>query len=275
MSKYDKETKFYWLQLKEDFFEDDAIEWLEEQKPNGRDYAYFYLKLCLKSLKSNGILIRNVGNILIPYDNRKLAELTKMDFDTVTVAMELLKKIGLIKILENGEIYITQLENLIGSVSKGALKKQQQRLLSGQKVDKCPPKIKIELKDKVKDKYNNSIYDYLQENGFILTPIHYEIISQWEDNDLTRYAIKQAVSNNKYNIKYVESILNSYNRENIQTLQQAIEREEQFNKNKIKDYKKKEIVPEWFDKDLRIEEDIDGETRKLIEEIEGTSTNNS
>lgn len=146
MAKYDKDTKFYWLQLKEDFFEDDAIEWLEEQKPNGRDYAYFYLKLCLKALKSNGVLIRKVGNILIPYDNEKLAELTKMDFDTVTVAMELLKQIGLIKILENGEIYISQLERLIGSQSLGAFKKQQQRLLDGgQVVDKCPPKIEIEL----------------------------------------------------------------------------------------------------------------------------------
>ena len=156
MSTYDKETKFYWLQLKEDFFEDDAIEWLEEQKPNGRDYAYFYLKLCLKSLKTNGILIRNVGNILIPYDNRKLAELTRMDFDTVTVAMELLKQIGLVQILENGEIYITQLENLIGSVSKGALKKQQQRLLSGQKADKCPPKIEYKDKDIIKKEIDNN-----------------------------------------------------------------------------------------------------------------------
>ena len=154
MAKYDKETKFYWLQLKEDFFEDDAIEWLEEQKPNGRDYAYFYLKLCLKSLKSNGILIRQVGNILIPYDNRKLAELTKMDFDTVTVAMELLKQIGLVQILDNGEIYMTQLENLIGSVSKGALKKQRQRLLKetvgGQLSTKDKDKDKV--KDKIKDK---------------------------------------------------------------------------------------------------------------------------
>lgn len=149
MSKYDKETKFYWLQLKEDFFENDAIEWLEEQKPNGRDYAYFYLKLCLKSLKSNGVLIRKVGNVLIPYDNKKLAELTKIDFDTVTVAMELLKRIGLVTILESGEIYINQLDNLIGSQSKGALKKQQQRMLSGQKVDKCPPKIEIELKKEI------------------------------------------------------------------------------------------------------------------------------
>ena len=153
MSKYNN-TKFYWLQLKEDFFEDDAIQWLEEQEPNGRDYAYFYLKLCLKSLKSNGVLIRKVGNILIPYDNRKLAELTKMEFDTVTVAMELLKRIGLVKILENGEIYIEQLQNLIGSKSIGAFKKQQQRLLSGQKEDICPPKIDIDIeleKEKEKD----------------------------------------------------------------------------------------------------------------------------
>ena len=155
MSKYDKDTKFYWLQLKEDFFEDDAISWLEEQQPNGKDYAYFYLKLCLKSLKSNGILIRNVGNILIPYDNKKLAELTKIDFDTVCIAMELLEKIGLIQILENGEIYITQLENLIGSKSLGALKKQQQRMISGQQADKCPPK--IEYRDRTKD-INKNIF---------------------------------------------------------------------------------------------------------------------
>jgi len=153
MSKYDKDAKFYWLQLKEDFFENDAIEWLEEQKPNGRDYAYFYLKLCLKSLKSNGVLIRKVGNILIPYDNQKLAELTKIDFDTVTIAMQLLQKIGLIQILENGEIYINQLEELIGSKSIGAFKKQQQRLLGGHLSatcpPECPPKIDIELEKEI------------------------------------------------------------------------------------------------------------------------------
>ena len=148
MAKYN-DTKFYWLQLKEDFFEDDAINWLEEQQPNGRDYAYFYLKLCLKSLKTNGVLIRQVGNVLIPYDNKKLAELTRMDFDTVTVAMELLKQIGLVEILEGGEIYINQLENLIGSQSVGAFKKQQQRMLKnevgGQMSSICPPKIEKEI----------------------------------------------------------------------------------------------------------------------------------
>lgn len=194
MSKYDKETKFYWLQLKEDFFEDDAIQWLEEQEPNGKDYAYFYLKLCLKSLKSNGVLIRKVGNILIPYDNRKLAELTKMDFDTVTVAMELLKQIGLVTILENGEIYIEQLENMIGSQSKSALKKQQQRQLKqqillegGQMSAKCPPKIDIEIEKEIdieididKEKEINKEKENLEENVF-------------EIFDLPRYEYEKAL----------------------------------------------------------------------------------
>ncbi len=127
MSKYDKDTKFYWMILQEDFFDEDSISWLEEQKPNGRDYAYFYLKLCLKALKTNGILVRRVGQMLVPYDNNKLAEITKIDFDTVTIAMTLLQKIGLVKILENGEIYLPQLEKMIGEKSKGAFKKQQQR----------------------------------------------------------------------------------------------------------------------------------------------------
>ena len=153
MAKYDA-TKFYWLQLKEDFFDEDAIDWLEEQ-PNGKEYSLFYLKLCLKSLRTNGVLIRRVGNMLVPYDHVKLGELTKTNPDTVMVAMNLLISIGLVQKLENGELYITQVEHMIGSQSKSAFKKQQQRLTrkstylieGGQEGDKCPPKIELE-KDK-------------------------------------------------------------------------------------------------------------------------------
>lgn len=111
--------KYYWLKLKEGFFEEDTIEWLEEQE-NGVYYSNFYLKLCLKSLKTNGILIRNVGEILIPYDIKKLAEMTRVKIDTAIVAMELFKKIGLVQILDNGEIYLTQLELMVGSETSKA-----------------------------------------------------------------------------------------------------------------------------------------------------------
>ena len=242
MAKYDKDTKFYWLQLKEDFFENDAIEWLEEQKPNGRDYAYFYLKLCLKSLKSNGILIRKVGNILIPYDNNKLAELTRMDFDTVTVAMELLKQIGLVQILENGEIYINQLENLIGSKSMGAFKKQQQRLLSGQKVDKCPPKIEIELdiekeKDIDIDKKENDfskVIEFYNNNINLLTPYEFQKLQDYKDmeQELIIYALQKAVVNNARKFNYIDAILKDWKNKGYKTLIQAQNEENQFRNKK-------------------------------------------
>ena len=140
MSNVEK-GRFYWLKLKEDFFEDDAIEWLEEQK-NGKEYALFYLKLCLKSLKSNGTLIRRVGTMLVPYDTEKLAEITRSDFDTVVVAMELLKKIGLIEVLDSGAIYISSLVDMVGSESRSAermrqLRERRKNLIEPGKASQC------------------------------------------------------------------------------------------------------------------------------------------
>ena len=171
MAKYDK-GKFFWLQLKEDFFDEDAIDWLEEQ-PNGKEYSLFYLKLCLKSLRTNGILIRKVGTMLVPYDHIKLGELTKTNPDTVLIAMNLLLQIGLVKKLENGELFLTQISEMIGSQSKSAFKKQQQRLVKnnegwtqgGHRVDNCPPNKEIELElDLDKKKNNLSKSKYGQKN---------------------------------------------------------------------------------------------------------------
>ena len=67
--------RYYWLKLKNDFFEGDEINWLEEQE-NGAVYILFYLKLCLWSLRSDGVLMRRVGKMEIPYDTKKLAEIT-------------------------------------------------------------------------------------------------------------------------------------------------------------------------------------------------------
>ncbi|MGN1412355.1 MAG: phage replisome organizer N-terminal domain-containing protein [Oscillospiraceae bacterium] len=122
------DKRFYWLKLKEDFFENETINWLEEQE-NGTYYVIFYMKLCLKSLKNDGVLIRKVGNMLIPYDEKKLAEITNMDFDTVVVAMELLTKIGLIEKSQSGEIILTEVKSMIGSENTSAERKRKSRAL--------------------------------------------------------------------------------------------------------------------------------------------------
>ena len=133
--------KYFWLKLKEDFFEEDTIAWIEEQ-PNGKEYSLFYLKLCLKSLNTNGVLIRRVGRLLVPYDAKMLSKLTNTEFDTVLVALELFKQIGLITVQENGEIFLPQLENMVGSESKWAkYKRKNNKLENFQSNSKGAPKL--------------------------------------------------------------------------------------------------------------------------------------
>nr|DAK62169.1 MAG TPA: Replication initiation and membrane attachment [Caudoviricetes sp.] len=138
--------RYYWLKLKEDFFEEDAVEWLEEQ---GKEYCLFYLKLCLKSIRTDGILIRNVGKLLIPYDAKKLAEVTRTDIDTVIVAMELLKKIGLVEVMDDGALYMSQLETMVGSESGSAARMRKMRA-KNKDMSLCDKKVTAE-KDIEKD----------------------------------------------------------------------------------------------------------------------------
>ena len=125
--------RYYWLKLDESFFEDDTIAWLEEQE-NGKDYVIFYLKLALKSLKDDGRLIRYVGETLIPYDVKALAKLTNTSPDTVAVAMKTFLDIGLVSQLESGEIYLNQIEEMVGSetdVAKRVRKHRAKKALGG------------------------------------------------------------------------------------------------------------------------------------------------
>lgn len=98
------------------------------------------------------------------------------------------------------------------------------------------PNNNVNVNDNVNDNNNVNItttiiniYEYIESNfGRTLSPLEYEQVSNWEDNELTRYAIKQSVLNGKCNIKYINSILNNYKRNSITTVQQAQEEEQQF-----------------------------------------------
>ena len=110
-------------------------------------------------------------------------------------------------------------------------------------------KIRLD-KNSIDNITTTTIYDFLQENGFSLTPIQCEVVDTWDDTELTRYAIKQAVLNNKFNIKYIDRILYQYEKDNIKTVQQAKEREENFNKNKQNTKSDREKrIEEWLNKD--------------------------
>ena len=104
------------------------------------------------------------------------------------------------------------------------------------------------IEEEAKALKKDTLYDYLQNNGFVLSPIHYEEVSTWEDTELTRYAIKEAVLKNIYTIKYISTVLNAYKQNNIKTVQQAQEHEARRGKSyeqpKKKDYR--DVLDEWL-----------------------------
>lgn len=127
---------YYYLKINKDFFEDDTIQWIEEQK-NGKDYVIFYLKLCLRSLENEGGLIRYVGEKLIPYDVQALAKLTNTNTDTVAVAMKLFLEIGLVDRLDNGEIFMNQIKEMIGSETDSAKRMRKHRAKQKELPSQC------------------------------------------------------------------------------------------------------------------------------------------
>lgn len=148
--------RYYWLKLPEDFYDDDTIQWIEDQE-NGAAYVNFYLKLLLKSLSDEGRLIRYVGQRLIPYDVKSLSRLTNTDTDTVRVALELFVKIGLIERLDTGEIYMSQIDEMIGSETQAATRMRKMRARKALKSDSQAEKQEIdaEKRNNVTGERNN------------------------------------------------------------------------------------------------------------------------
>lgn len=140
--------KYYYLRLKDNFFDSDELKILESMK-DGYLYSNILLKLYLRSLKNDGKL---VVNDRIPYNEEMLASVTGHQIGTVKQALSIFKDLGLIDVLENGAIYMLDIQNFIGRGSSEADRKREyrQRIETDrtnvrQISDKTPPEIEIEL----------------------------------------------------------------------------------------------------------------------------------
>ena len=143
--------KYYYLKLKESYFDDDAIVLLESMQ-DGMLYSNILLKLYLKSLKYGGTLQLDEN---IPYTAQMIATITRQQVGTVERALQIFMKLGLVEPLDNGALYMSNIELFIGQSStegerkrRARMKISEQKRLSGQvseaKADICPPEIEIE-----------------------------------------------------------------------------------------------------------------------------------
>ena len=139
--------KYYYLKLKESYFDDDAIVLLESMQ-DGVIYSNILLKLYLKSLKNGGKLQLDEN---IPYTAQMIATITRQQVGTVERALKIFMKLGLVEPLPSGALYMSNIELLIGQSStegerkrRARLALQEQKALPQTGADKCPPEIEIE-----------------------------------------------------------------------------------------------------------------------------------
>ena len=144
--------KYYYLKLKENYFDDDSIVLLESMQ-DGILYSYILLKLYLKSLKHGGRLQLDES---IPYTPQMIATITRQQIGTVERAIKIFLQLGLMEQMQDGAFYMTNIELLIGQSSTEGERKRRARQANrialnpgGQMSAHCPdirpPEIEREL----------------------------------------------------------------------------------------------------------------------------------
>ncbi len=115
--------KYYFLKLKEDFFDQREIVVLEGSK-DGVLYVNILLKLYLKSLQHNGKLLLNE---MTPLSAEMIALLTRHEIGTVERAMRAFMQLGLVEVLEDNTFYMPEIEEMTGKGSSDGERKARYR----------------------------------------------------------------------------------------------------------------------------------------------------
>lgn len=156
--------KYYYLKVKDNFYESEEMIILQNM-PDGYLYSDILMKLYLRSLKNNGkLMFKDV----IPYTPSALAQVVRHQVGTVEKALKIFQDLGLIEVLDNGAIYMLDIQNFIGRSSTEADRKrlyraeiQKEVKMLGQMSDKTPPEIEIELEKDINNIYGQDELDQL------------------------------------------------------------------------------------------------------------------
>ena len=149
----EKDKKFYWLKLKNEFMTGDIVDFLMSQK-NGANYVVLYEMLVIKTMNTKGRLCNEIGEVLIPFNPEKIQRECKwFDIDTVRIAMELYCRLGLIYKDKDDILQIANFEEMVGSESYWAKQKRIER-----QEKKCVGQMLDNVQDNVQKPLISNIY---------------------------------------------------------------------------------------------------------------------
>ena len=297
--------KYYYLKLVDNFYERDEMIILESM-PDGYMYSNILLKLYLRSLKNEGKLMFNNR---IPYNASMLANVTRFPVAVVEKAIAIFKELGLIEVLDNGAIYMLDIQNFIGKSSTEADRKRLYRSkieeekkslgqmsgqLIGQMSDKTPPEIDIDIEKELEkdidihtDKEKEDTYVdksdlktfknlYEQNIGLIngITAEYLIELSETIDVNLFKRAIEIATDKGKCNLGYIKGIIKQWSDANIRTLEQleAYKLQQEQSKQKgVKTNGSSTKRTKQFEQQIPVDDEKDEEYYRLLKECERLS----
>ena len=180
--------KYYYLKLKDNFYDSEQLIILQNMQ-DGYLYSDILMKLYLRSLKTEGKLM---FNNIIPYTPQVLAQVVRHQVGTVEKALKIFKELGLIEVLDNGVIYMLDIQNFIGKSSTDGDRKRlyrskinEEKQAIGQMSDIRPPEIEIEIEKEIeieRDIEINTKKEKKNKYGFykhvLLTPTQYEKLKE-------------------------------------------------------------------------------------------------
>ena len=137
------EKKYYWLKLHRNFFKRHDIEIIESM-PNGKDYVLFYLKLLVESIDHEGSLRFSET---VPYNEEMLATITRTNVDIVRSAVSVFAKLGMMEQMDDGTLYMSHVNNMIGDETEWAKKKREYRIKQKEN--------QLQIQDKLRTKKDN------------------------------------------------------------------------------------------------------------------------
>lgn len=248
--------RYFYLMLKENFYDSDDMVLLESME-NGYLYSNILLKLYLKSLKDKGKLMYKDR---IPYNVEMLAKLTRHNVDVVRRAIDIFQQMGIIEILDNGAIFMLDIQNYIGKSSTEAdrrrkydrrIAEEKQKLIeyktkNEKSCEKSHEHIKTDIDTDIELDINTKtdIYNYIEKMfGITLSSTIFEKVNYWLsvfDENMLKYAVDICTEQSKRTMTYFYGILRNWKGKNFKNLQDVIESED----------KKITEKNNWFDKTI-------------------------
>ena len=286
-----KENKrYYWLQLKEDFFTSKEMKLLR-RLPGGNEHTIIYLKIMLASLQDGGkIYFENLGHDLA----EEISLLIDEDIEAVRMTLLFLTNKQLLTTKDKFEFQLEQVPELIGSETASIRRSRKYRdmqkaLQCNTDATECNGDIDIDIEKDIdiereieRDKKSlvtiSEIYQSkigVIDGGQFQQLTEYVTLDEMELDVVIR-AITEAADNGKRNFKYILAILRNWKQNGIKTIVQVEERERQRIEQKANSYQngnsqpQRTNVPTWSTEPVKTEQTTEGQAKlaELFAELE-------